>query len=300
MSIIFGPVPSRRFGISLGIDLSPNLKQCNFDCLYCELKGAKTVSEYEYIVSVSAIIESIQSFMAKNITVDVLTITANGEPTLHPKLYEIILNLNQIKSTTKTLILSNGSTIYRPEIAKALCEFDIVKLSLDCVSEKCFKKLDRNDKSVDVAKIVEGMVNFRKIYKKEFIIEVLFVSGLNDNEEEIQLIYEALKKISPTRVDIGTIDRPPAYDSKPISFQKLEEIANYFEGLSVYIAYKNRPKILATYDEEQILALLERRPLCEEDIENIMNEDSRNNLEKLISKKKINIHFQGNMKFYKI
>ena len=101
-SIIFGPIPSRRFGISLGIDLSPTKKQCNFDCLYCELEGAKTVEKMDEFPSVEDIIKEIQNSFSNHPKIDVLTLTCNGEPTLYPKLNELIDEINKIKGNTKT------------------------------------------------------------------------------------------------------------------------------------------------------------------------------------------------------
>ncbi|MCG3717513.1 radical SAM protein, partial [Aliarcobacter butzleri] len=170
-SIIFGPIPSRRFGISLGIDLSPSKKQCNFDCLYCELEGAKTVDKMDTFPSVDEIIKAIKESFKNHPKIDVITITCNGEPTLYPKLSELIDEINKIKGETKTLILSNGSTIYKKEIFEALLKIDIVKLSLDCVSEKCFKKLDRQNKSVEIEKIVPSMIEFSQKTKKDFVLE---------------------------------------------------------------------------------------------------------------------------------
>ena len=89
-SIIFGPIPSRRFGISLGIDLSPSKKQCNFDCLYCELEGAKTVDKMDTFPSVDEIIKAIKESFKNHPKIDVITITCNGEPTLYPKLSDLI------------------------------------------------------------------------------------------------------------------------------------------------------------------------------------------------------------------
>ena len=216
-SIIFGPIPSRRFGISLGIDLSPSKKQCNFDCLYCELEGAKTVDKMDAYPSVQEIIKAIKESFLKHPKIDVITITCNGEPTLYPKLDELVDEINKIKNQTKTLILSNGSTIYKEEIFNTLLKIDTVKLSLDCVSEKCFKKLDRQNSSVEIEKIVPAMCEFSKETKNDLVLEVLFVKDLNDKEEELELLYKSIVSINPKRVDIGTIDRPPAYEVKPVS-----------------------------------------------------------------------------------
>ena len=288
-SIIFGPIPSRRFGISLGVDLSPSKKQCNFDCLYCELEGAKTVDKMDTNPSIVEIINAIKESFDKHPKIDVITLTANGEPTLYPNLNELIDEINKIKGDTKTLILSNGSTIYKKEIYDALLKIDTVKLSLDCVSEKCFKKLDRVNKNVEIEKIIPSMVNFSIETKNDFVLEILFVKDLNDKEDEIVLLYDAVKKINPKRVDIGTIDRPPAYDVKPVSYEFLESVADRFENINTNIIYKNRPKSIQYYDKDEIKSMLKRRPLTKEDIQNIFDEESKLILNDLLENKFISL-----------
>ncbi|MFW3373297.1 radical SAM protein [Aliarcobacter butzleri] len=298
-SIIFGPIPSRRFGISLGIDLSPSKKQCNFDCLYCELEGAKTVDKMDTFPSVDEIIKAIKESFKNHPKIDVITITCNGEPTLYPKLSELIDEINKIKGETKTLILSNGSTIYKKEIFEALLKIDIVKLSLDCVSEKCFKKLDRQNKSVEIEKIVPSMIEFSQKTKKDFVLEVLFVKDINDKDEEIELLFNTVKQINPKRIDIGTIDRPPAYKVNPVSYEFLEDVANKFEGLNVNIVFKNRPKQIISYNKEEILSMINRRPLTIEDIENMFDSQSKFFLEELIRNEEIGLVDNAGIKFYK-
>lgn len=298
-SIIFGPIPSRRFGISLGIDLSPSKKQCNFDCLYCELEGAKTIDKMDEFPSVEDIIKEIRNSFLIHPKIDVLTLTCNGEPTLYPKLNELIDEINKIKGDTKTLILSNGSTIYKEEIFNTLLKIDIVKLSLDCVSEKYFKKLDRVNSSVETNKIVPAMINFSKQTKNDFVIEILFVKDLNDKDEEIQLLKTAIEQINPKRVDIGTIDRPPAYDVKPVSYESLENIANQFKNVNVNIVFKNRPKLIQSFNEAEIISMLKRRPLTKEDIENIYDNKSIEILEDLIKNEIITIINSSGVDFYK-
>ena len=298
-SIIFGPIPSRRFGISLGVDLSPSKKQCNFDCLYCELEGAKTVDKMDTNPSIVEIINAIKESFDKHPKIDVITLTANGEPTLYPNLNELIDEINKIKGDTKTLILSNGSTIYKKEIYDALLKIDTVKLSLDCVSEKCFKKLDRVNKNVEIEKIIPSMVNFSIETKNDFVLEILFVKDLNDKEDELVLLYDAVKKINPKRVDIGTIDRPPAYDVKPVSYEFLESVADRFENINTNIIYKNRPKSIQYYDKDEIKSMLKRRPLTKEDIQNMFDEESKLILNDLLENKFISLVNSSGVEFYK-
>ena len=297
-SLIFGPVDSRRFGRSLGIDLSPNQKQCNFDCLYCELPKAKTLIAQTDPIPVDLYIDALQKQLIYNSDIDVITLTANGEPTLYPYLGELIEALKPIKKNIKLLILSNGSLVYKAEIAKVLCGIDIVKLSLDCVSKECFKRLDRIDKRFDSKQIVEGIIEFSKIFHGELVIEVLFVKGLNDNDEEIEKIYQVLKQINPTRVDIGSIDRPPAYDVDPISYEELLAIANKMIGMNVAIASRNPIKQALAFDEQAILHLLERRPLMQMDIENLFDLPSKEIFWILVESGKIEKIMSAGVVFY--
>lgn len=302
MSIIFGPINSRRFGKSLGIDLSPNSKQCNFDCLYCELKAAKVVDEQSSPLSPDTIITQIQKALNEHKDIDVLTLTANGEPTLYPYLDELIDKINSIKGSVQTLILSNASTINKPEVQKALSKLDSVKLSLDCATPKCFKKLDRASKSVDLEAIKSGMLEFTKIYRGNLLIEVLFVEGINDNQTEVEQINSFLLKLNPTRVDIGTIDRPPAYNIKPISYDRLYELSLIFDSsLNIAIATKqnnNREKF--NYTKEQILETLKRRPLTKDDVEVLFSNESKENLNELIESDDVKIVQSAGVEFLSV
>lgn len=299
-NIVFGPIPSRRFGMSLGLDLSPNSKQCNFDCLYCELSYAKTISKQIDVISVQEIIDALKVALENHKNIDVITFTANGEPTLYPHLSELVDEVDKIKGDIKTLILSNGANIYEEDIQQTLSKIDIVKLSLDCVSGECFKKLDRMDCSVDTSKIVDGMIEFRKLHKKQLIIETLFVKTLNDKEKEIEKIYEALKRIKPDRIDIGTIDRPPAYKVEAVSYKTLLDVANKFEGLPVTIAHKKKIVNKQYYSKDEIVTLLSRRPLTQEDVENTFDENSLSFLNYMVEKGDILVVDNNGVKFFKI
>ena len=286
--------------MSLGIDLSPNVKQCNFDCLYCELSYAKTMSKQIDVISVKDIMTQLKVGLENHQNIDVITFTANGEPSLYPHLSELIDEIDKIKGDIKTLILSNGANIYEKEIQKTLSKIDIVKLSLDCVSAECFKKLDRVDSSVDVSKIVSGMVEFRALHTKQLVLETLFVKTLNDNDTEVALLKDAFNLIQPNRIDIGTIDRPPAYAVQPVMHEVLLDIADTFEGLPVTIAHKNKIVNKQSFDKNEIIVLLSRRPLTFDDVENTFDDESLNLLNELVEKRKISIVNNNGVKFYKI
>jgi len=299
--IIFGPIHSRRFGKSLGVDLSPSKKQCNFDCLYCELSPAKTMEGQEEVLSVETIVSAIEEALHTHQEIDFLTITANGEPTLYPHLLELIDAINKRKGRTKTLILSNASTIADTKVQEALCKFDEVKLSLDCATQKCLKKLDRSHKGIDVETIKQGMLHFKQIYHGPLIIEILFVKNLNDSKEEIAKLNAFLLKLQPTRIDIGTIDRPPAFDVQALSYEALLEISHLFDSkLPIYIASRKKTEVSSSeYSYEEILETLAKRPLTQEDIEVLFDEESQKRVENLLHKQKIKQIETNGVKFYK-
>ena len=299
--VIFGPIHSRRFGKSLGVDLSPGKKQCNFDCLYCELDPAKTMDAYEEVVSVEEVTTALKAALKEHGDIDFITLTANGEPALYPHLSELIDEINTFKGSTKTLILSNAANIDDIKIQDALLKLDEVKLSLDCATQKCLQKLDRSHKGIEVEKIKAGMLAFKERYKGPLIIEILIVKTLNDSEEEIAKLNEYLLKLQPTRIDIGTIDRPPAFDVKPVSYEKLLDISHLFDSsLPVYIASRKKAEISpSSYSEEEILETLSKRPLTAEDIEALFDEESQKRVQDLLAQEKIKRVSTNGVEFYK-
>ena len=301
MNIIFGPIHSRRFGKSLGVDLSPGKKQCNFDCLYCELDPAKTMDSYDDVVSVEQVTSALKKALKEHDDVDFITLTANGEPTLYPHLSELIDEINVFKGKTKTLILTNAATIDDPKIQEALLKLDEVKLSLDCATQKCLKKLDRSHSGIEVENIKAGMLEFKSKYTGPLVIEILIVKTLNDSKEEIAQLNEYLMKLQPTRIDIGTIDRPPAFDVKPVSYEELLYISHLFDStLPVYIASRKKADISSdSYSYEEILETLSKRPLTQEDIEALFDEESQKRAENLLHKQKIKLVETNGVKFYK-
>ena len=300
MNIIFGPVNSRRFGKSLGIDLSPTKKQCNFDCLYCELDPAKTVGEYGDVISVEEIMEALKIALKSHQDIDAMTVTANGEPTLYPYLLDLIDEIDKIKGSIKTLILSNASTISKINIQNALLKFDTVKLSLDCATSKCLKRLDRSHDGILVEDIKSGMLKFKSKFSNKLIIEILFVKTINDKDEEIEALNRFLLKLNPTRIDIGTIDRPPAYKVEALSYEELREISFKFNSsLPIYIASRKKvEKKPSFYSRDDILDTIKKRPLTQDDIDVLFDKKSKNELKKLVHEKEIDIVNSSEYEFF--
>ena len=299
-TLIFGPINSRRFGMSLGIDLSPKQKSCNFDCVYCELKAAKPVEEIENPPSVSEIISALKEALKAHQNIDVITLTANGEPTLYPHLKELVAKVNEIKGKAKTLILSNGSGARDQKICEALQGLDIVKFSLDSAVQSTFKKIDRNKSGIEVNELIKAMAKFRKEFKGELVLEILVVAGFNDKEEEFITLNEAINEIAPHRVDVGTIDRPPAYNIKGVDASRLEELASKIKGVPVTIARAHKIEQKYEFSKSEILAMLERRPQTTANVEENFSEHSKQILNSLLQDGVVYQTNVAGVKFYKL
>ena len=297
MKYIFGPVASRRFGMSLGIDLSPDKKRCNFDCIYCELEPAKPVDVYDNPPKVEEIFDEVKKAVDE-FDFEVLTITSNGEPTLYPYLNELIDKLKTLNK--KLLILSNSSTINRKNIQNTLKKLDIVKLSLDSADEKIFKKIDRPHKNINLQEIINGIIEFRKIYKGELIIEILVVKGINDKDEEFKKLNDVLAKINPNRVDISTIDRPPAYKVEGVSTDRLFELAEYIKNQNVFIPTRKKINYkIENLTKEELLNTLKKRPFSQSDVENVFDEHTQKIFNDLLKENLLEEVWVGGIKFYK-
>ncbi|EHN2737636.1 radical SAM protein [Campylobacter jejuni] len=300
MKILFGPVSSRRFGRSLGIDLSPSKKQCNFDCVYCELDPKKAQEKQDEIISIDKIISKVKVMLEKNVEFDFLTLTANGEPSLYPYLNELILSLRSIAKDKKLLILSNGTAVLDEDKFNALLKLDVVKFSLDSAVAKTFYRIDRALKNIDLEKMIEKMADFRARFNGDLIMEILVVKDLNDNEEEFKALNQALKKIMPLRVDLSTIDRPPAYAVKKVSEEKLLELSKLIDSTPVLLAKRHYEGEKLSFNEEELLKMLHLRSQSEIDIEVKFDEQSKTLLNQLIKEKKVKILDLAGVKFYKV
>lgn len=315
MNIIFGPVRSRRFGNSLGVDLSPTKKQCNFDCLYCELKGAKSVEKFDDILPLEMLLDSAKKALLTHKNIDVLTITANGEPTLYPYLEAFIVAIKPfLPQGVKTLILSNGSRFGDKSVQNALHHFDIVKFSLDSADEKSYKKVDRIHKSLSLDAIKEGIKSYARARKNLLICEVLLVKNINDNARSMLPLAEFLREIKVDRVDLGTIDRPPAYRVEGVSAEEIAEIAKYFHNLFVSIPKRKSQNLAGNsqnlaqnsqilrnkldLNENEILELLKRRPLEVCEAQNLLSPRAFKIAQNLVEKNIICIKSVDMLEFY--
>jgi wyosine [tRNA(Phe)-imidazoG37] synthetase (radical SAM superfamily) len=300
MSSIFGPVHSRRFGVSLGIDLSSSTKQCNFDCLYCELSPMQAIQTQHEVTPVGSIITELKAALLVHPNIDSITLTANGEPTMYPYLDELIDEINPLKGDLKTLILSNSATLNDPKIFNTLLKLDRVKLSLDAATPEVFTKIDRPHKSIHIEDIIQAIQEFSHVFQGKLFIEILFVKGLNDTPSEIGALNAALASVVCERIDIGTIDRPPAYPVEGLNFNELLEISHHFDpSLPIHIVSRTHATATpSSYSREDILTTLDKRPLTLDDINALLDETSKTAFYDLLNEGKITSIVRSNITFY--
>jgi wyosine [tRNA(Phe)-imidazoG37] synthetase (radical SAM superfamily) len=300
MSTIFGPVHSRRFGVSLGVDLSSSGKQCNFDCLYCELSPMKAISHQDTITPVSEIIQDLNEALLKHPAIDVITLTANGEPTMYPFLDELVDTIDTIKGKIKTLILSNSASLSDKKIFNTLLKLDQVKLSLDAATPDIFRKIDRPAEGIEISTIIDAIQRFSQAYTGKLFIEILFVRGLNDTLAEVAALNRALLDIHCERIDIGTIDRPPAYPVQGLEFHELYTLSHHFDPtLPIHIVSRTHATATpSNYTRDEILTTLDKRPLTTEDIDALFDEASKKEFQYLLSEGKITQVERSSITFY--
>ena len=284
MKYVFGPVASRRLKRSLGIDLIP-YKTCSFDCIYCELGRTtnKTIERKEYIPPEKIISDLMEYLKQTTITPDYITLGGSGEPTLHSRIGMII---SEIKKNTSipVAVLSNSSLLYQDEVKEELLGADVVLPSLDAVTKPLFEYVDRPHPSLRINAIIKGLKDFRKAFAGKIWLEIVFCLGVNDSREEIDALSAAIQEINPDKIQLNSVDRPPAENFVfPVPIEKLTEIRKEFgEKAEIIVGQIFDSPTGTTLDgKTKILNLLKRRPCTLIDISNALG-IHRNELVKLL------------------
>jgi len=264
----YGPVPSRRLGRSLGLDISP-FKTCSLDCVYCQLGHTpKKTIRRKSCVPVHHITEELKKIISTGPSADYITISGSGEPTLNTDLAEIIKN---IKNITKipVAIITNSTLMYRRDVRKDCALADLLLPSLDAGDENTFRKINRPHRNISIEKLINGLSAFRKEFNGPIWLEVFLIQGFNTSKEQLKNIKRAVKKIRPDKIQLNTAVRPAALPYiRPLSKQKLRDIAKMFwpnaEVIADFKAVREGKHTLVT--QQNILAMLKRRPCSIKDI----------------------------------
>ena len=270
---LFGPVPSRRLGRSLGIDLVPQ-KTCTFDCAYCECGRTTvlTLERREYVPT-DRVIAEIDDCLAKAPDIDYVTFAGSGEPTLHSGIGDIISFIKDRYPRYRVAVLTNGALFVDPDVRAALMRADLVVPSLDAVSEDIFRDINRPSPGITAGQVVAGLVAFSREFPGVIWLEVFIVPGKNDTDEELLRLRDAVAAIAPDRVQVNTLDRPGTdIRVRRASPRTLERARTIIGGNAEVIgAASCEPAMTPEAHDvaDMLLATLRRRPCTVADLSRI-------------------------------
>jgi wyosine [tRNA(Phe)-imidazoG37] synthetase (radical SAM superfamily) len=267
-AVVYGPVPSRRLGFSLGVDLLPT-KTCTFDCVYCQLggRGKKTSVRKAYVPTGRAVAD-VRKALASGRRVDFITFSGSGEPTLHCRIGRLI---REIKRVTKVpvAVLTNASLLSLKEVRDDLKAADLVVPSLDAALEPVWRRLNRPLPSLRLEEIIDGLADFRRVFKGRIWLEVMLVKGMNDGPGNIAALKKAIARVKPDKVQLNTVIRPPAEKTaRALSREEMEAVRRRLGGRTEIVAdFSARKQTPGGRRLREVLyGLIRRRPVTREDM----------------------------------
>lgn len=258
---LFGPVPSRRFGRSLGVDLTP-YKTCSLDCVFCQVGRTtdKTVERREY-VDMEEVLGELEEWLETDGEADYITLSGSGEPTLHERFGDVLALIRE-KSDIPSLLLTNGTLLHLPEVREAAALASVVKVSLSAWDQASFGWVNRPHAGLRFEEVVVGQKAFRREYTGRLWMEVFLVSGMNAMPCDVTRIASLAEEIRPDRIQLNTAIRPAAEDfAVPVSKERMAELTHLFHPQAEIIAeFSNQKDLKSRANKESVLAMLRRRP----------------------------------------
>ncbi len=298
---IFGPVPSRRLGRSLGIDLLP-FKTCSLDCVFCQLgRTPEQAFIREVYAPIDDVLFELDHWLKTDGEADCLTLAGSGEPTLHSD-FGSVLEFIQ-KTPIPSVLLTNSTQLYLPEVRKAASLADTVKVSLSAWDQHSFETINRPHPQYAFDMIFQGLKDFRNEFKGKLWMEVFLVPGLNTELDNVKKIAVCAKEIKPDRIQLNTAVRPPAESFvAPLQQKDVEALVHFFEPVAEIIAnFSLKQTKEESVSKDKIVDILRRRPCTAEQIAQAyglhVNEVIKQ-IEVLLQKKRIQIHRKNNEIYY--
>jgi wyosine [tRNA(Phe)-imidazoG37] synthetase (radical SAM superfamily) len=273
MKYVYGPVPSRRLGISLGVDLIPK-KICTYDCIYCQIgRTTQQTTERKEYCPPSSILQDVREALKEwGDTVDYIAISGSGEPTLNQAIGEVIEGIKKL-IPCPVAVITNSSLIHQAEVRQALLLADVVMPSLDAATTPVFHTINRPHPSLQIAQIIKGLADFRREYQGQIWLEVLLCRGVNDGREEIEALRKAVRIIKPDKVQLNTVVRPAMEDyAVALSLDSMEQIrASLGEKAEIIAEFAGHGQTIpGAHVEEKVIHLIQRRPVTPDDLARIL------------------------------
>ncbi len=272
--LIFGPVASRRLGYSLGVDIIPR-KTCSLDCVYCEVgKTTRRTLEIAPYITAETVLETLERCLKdEKPRLDFITVTGSGEPTLNSDLGGIVRGIKRL-SQVPVAILTNATLLYLEEVREAVSEAEVLVPSLDAATGKAFRAVNRPHPDLDLERILEGLIRLRKTYKKQIWLETLFVRGMNDSPSDLVALKAAAERISPDRIQVNTVVRPPTLsEAHPLDAEELEKCRAFLGPKAELIVSfaKEEAGRENPGSEDSVIEMIRRRPCGLEEISAALN-----------------------------
>lgn len=271
MEYIFGPVPSRRLGQSLGIDTVP-LKTCNWNCVYCQLgRTMPLTNERREYVPVEDILLEAEQGLRPRVTgaIDWVTFVGSGEPTLHSRLGELIRGVKNI-TALPVAVITNGSLLYKPEVREELSVADAILPTLDAGTAKLYRKVNRPHPDIAFERLVDGLIAMRKEYRGKLWVEVMLVRGLNDTSQALEEIAKVLQKAGPDAVHINLPTRPPAETwVQPTDEKGLMRAMSILGNIAEVVLPAEGSFNLSGYENvvDAVVGIITRHPMRQDELE---------------------------------
>jgi len=270
MSYFYGPVPSRRLGFSLGVNLTPK-KLCTFNCVYCQLGDTtkKTIKRFFYVDPVE-LKKELTKIVNRNPKIDYISISGSGEPTLHKGLDKII---DTIRETTnnkyRVCVITNSSLLYKKEVRKELEKADLIIPSLDAATEESFSRIDKPHKQITLKKIVDGLINLRKEFKGKIWLEIMILGGINDSLKEAGIFKKLVAKIKPDKVQLNLPIRPSGASIALPDYERVKKIKKIIGKKCEIVSsfYKDAQNNFSKSVQSDIMKYLNIRPATMRDLE---------------------------------
>jgi wyosine [tRNA(Phe)-imidazoG37] synthetase (radical SAM superfamily) len=271
MNYIYGPVPSRRLGFSLGVDIIPH-KTCTIDCIYCQLGRTthKRVKRKSFAPK-EDINDAIRKSVSAGHDIDFVTFSGSGEPTLNSDIGSLIHGVKKITSIP-VAVLTNGTLLLHEEVQGDLLEADVVMPSLDAASQDVFSRVNRPHRSLKIELVIDGLKRFRRRFKGRIWLEMMLVKDFNNDRQELSRIKKALSEIRPDKVYLNTVSRPPSeIYARPLSPAEMIAVKNYLDGNCEVIAEFQKRRSQHSKDTEgSVIEMTMRRPMTAFDIANVL------------------------------
>jgi len=272
---LFGPVPSRRLGMSLGVDLVPP-KICSLDCVYCEVgKTTELTLTRRAYVDTATLKAELEDYFTNHPLPDYITFSGSGEPTLHADIGEILQFIKKRQPQIPVAVLTNGTLLFDPAVRQEILAADLVLPSLDAATDRAFRRINRPAKGLAATSCIDGLIAFRKEFGGTIWLEIFILPGYNDSDTELQALRDAIIRIAPDTVQLNTLDRPGTVPNlRAATFAELQRVKDFWnldqvEIIAAAATRKDSPSYRSD-TETAILETIARRPCTIEDLTSIL------------------------------